>query len=159
MKHIKIYSLVISLLVCLSAGVIGSLFTYQAIPTWYATLVKPPFNPPNWVFGPVWTTLYIMMGISLYILWNKKSKKVEKKLGLRYFSVQLVLNALWSIVFFGLRSPLSAFFVIIALWVVLFLTTRSFYSVSRVASWLLIPYLLWVSFASLLNFAIVTLNR
>lgn len=159
MRKVKMYPLLFSLLICLSAGLVGSVFTYQAIPTWYVTLTKPSFNPPNWVFGPVWTMLYVMMGISLSIVWKKRSKKPEKRSGLLYFSLQLILNALWSIVFFGMHSPLAALFVIVGLWAFIFSTIRNFLVISKIAGWLLIPYLLWVGFATLLNLSIVILNH
>lgn len=158
MKKIKILPLIVSLSVCFSATIIGSFFTFEAIPTWYAGLNKPFLNPPNWVFGPVWTTLYFMMGISLYLVWQKKLNKKIKQTSLLLFFSQLVLNALWSIVFFGFQSPLIAFLVIIALWLLIYLTIKSFIVISKPAGYLLIPYLLWVTFASLLNLSIVILN-
>ena len=159
MKKIKILPLIVSLSVCFSAAIIGSFFTSEAIPTWYSTLNKPIFNPPNWVFGPVWSVLYLMMGVSLYIAWQKKANKKVKQKGLIFFFSQLFFNTLWSIIFFGLHSPLLAFLVIIALWILIFLTIKNFLLISRPASYLLIPYLAWVSFASLFNFSIVILNR
>lgn len=142
-------------------GWIGSYFTYSKIPTWYALLQKPDFSPPNYVFGPVWTTLYILIGISLYLVWSKKvgSKNVKlKSIGLKIFAVQLVLNGLWSIVFFGIEQVLFAFLVIAALWVSIIFSIIYFYKISKISAYLLIPYLLWVSFASVLNFSIYLLN-
>lgn len=159
MRKVNTSLLFLSLLICFSAAAIGSLFTYRAIPAWYASLVKPSFSPPNWVFGPVWTVLYTMMGIALYTVWNKKTNNKEKKIGLRYFSAQLVLNTSWSIIFFGMHSPVLALLVIIALWAFIFFTIQKFMLVSKTAGVLLVPYLLWVSFATLLNFSIVLLNR
>ncbi len=158
MKKIKILPLIVSLSVCFSAAIIGSIFTVEAIPTWYTTLNKPLFNPPNWVFGPVWSILYLMMGISLYLVWQKEVSKKVKQKGLLFFFSQLILNALWSIVFFGLHSPLIAFLVIIVLWILIFLTIKNFLLISKPAGYMLIPYLVWVSFASLLNFSIAILN-
>lgn len=158
MKINKIILLIFSIGICLLAGVIGSIFTVSSIPTWYITLRKPPFSPPNWVFGPVWTALYIMMGISLYLVLNSKIKSKEKRKGLSYFFIQLVLNALWSIVFFGLHLPFYAFVIILFLWLTILLTAINFMKVSKTAGWLLFPYLLWVSFATLLNFSITILN-
>lgn len=137
-------------------GAIGSLFTLPAIPSWYASLNKPNFTPPSWLFGPAWTLLYLLMGIALYLVWGQKTK--QAKTALKLFWLQLILNGLWSIVFFGLRSPLLAFIEIVALWVVLVFTTKKFYQLSQPAGLLLVPYLLWVSFAAVLNFAIVRLN-
>ncbi|MDO8498562.1 MAG: TspO/MBR family protein [bacterium] len=151
LKAIRIPKLILSLGLCLGAGVLGSVFTTSAIPAWYATLNKPVFAPPNSVFAPVWTTLYILMGISLYLVWQKK--KVPS-----VFWVQLVLNTLWSIIFFGLKNPALAFVNIVALWIAIFLTIKSFYKINKLASYLLIPYLLWVTIASLLNLSIIILN-
>ncbi len=153
---INLPKLVFSLGICLGAGVVGSFFTFDAISTWYASLNKPFFSPPNFVFGPVWTTLYIMMGISLYLVWTVESKL--KKAAMRLFWVQLALNLAWSIVFFGMRNPDLAFVNILLMWVFIFLTIKAFYPISKTASYLLIPYLAWVSFASVLNLAIVILN-
>ena len=143
--------LIFSIGICLGAGVLGSFFTFSAIPIWYATLNKPSFSPPNWVFGPVWTVLYILMGISLYLVWTKK--KVPS-----VFWVQLVLNAAWSIIFFGMKNPVLSLVDIVALWIAIILTIKSFYPISKTAFYLLIPYLLWVSFATILNLSIVLLN-
>jgi len=159
MKKVKIIPLFQSLGVCLLAGFVGSLFTFESIPTWYATLNKPFFNPPNWIFGPVWTLLYIMMGVSLYLVWTANTKKAEKQQGMKNFIIQLALNAIWSIVFFGMHSPFLALLVIVVLWIMIFQTIKYFRQISKTAAWLLIPYLAWVSFASLLNLSIMLLNR
>jgi len=148
--------LIFSIFICLFAGFIGSFFTSPAIPTWYATLQKPTFAPPNWVFFPVWTSLFIMMGISLFLVWQKEDKKV--KTALIIFAGQLVLNALWSVAFFGFRSPLLGLMEIVILWVAILATILSFMKVSRTAAYLLIPYILWVSFAAFVNFSIWRLN-
>lgn len=153
---VRIPQLILSIGLCLGAGVLGSFFTISSIPTWYVTLNKPAFSPPNWVFGPAWTILYILMGISLYLVWTSKGKLKQNALNL--FFVQLGLNVLWSIIFFGMRNPTLALIDIIALWVLIFLTIKSFTKISKLAGNLLIPYLLWVSFASVLNLAIVFLN-
>lgn len=155
---INIRRLVVSIGLSLSAGFIGSVFTYQAIPTWYESLKKPDFIPPNSVFGPVWTTLYILMGIALYLVWCSKAKKQLKHAGYLLFGFQLLLNTLWSIVFFGLEFPLGALAVILILWGGIVATLLQFYKISKVAGYLLIPYLLWVSFATFLNYSIVQLN-
>jgi len=156
MKFTNVEKLVISIFICLLAGFIGSFFTSPAIPTWYATLQKPSFAPPNWVFFPVWTSLFIMMGISLFLIWKREDKKVKNAIYI--FTVQLVLNALWSVAFFGLRSPLTGLIDIIILWIAILATIISFMKISRTASYLLIPYILWVSFAAILNFSIWKLN-
>jgi len=140
------------------AGGIGSLFTVSAIPTWYATLAKPALNPPSWIFGPVWTTLYLLMGIAAFLVWKKgwDRKDVQKALGV--FLLQLVLNAAWSIIFFGLHSPLWALVDISAMWLAIVWTMVLFYRISKPAMWLLLPYILWVSFAAYLNYSILALN-
>ena len=149
----KFFRLLLSIGICESAGIIGSFFTLSSVKTWYLSLNKPFFNPPSWLFGPVWTILYILIGVSLYLVWGKK------KLDLKWFWIQLGLNTFWSIIFFGLKSPLFAFILIIFLWMSIFLTIREFQKTNKVSAYLLYPYLVWVSFASILNLAIVILNR
>ncbi len=150
--------LVVSVVVCLLAGFIGSFFTSSSIPTWYAGVSKPAFNPPNWVFAPVWTALFILMGISLYLVWNKGLQVNAVKIAVAVFAIQLILNVLWSVLFFGLKSPLYAFIEIIILWLSILFTIVLFFRISRTAGYLLVPYILWVSFAALLNFSIWRLN-
>lgn len=147
----KIPLLIFSIGLCLGVGIIGSFFTVSAIPSWYATLNKPIFSPPNWVFGPVWTVLYVFMGISLYLVWQKKNVP-------SIFWIQLILNAAWSIIFFGWHNPLLALVDIVVLWIAIILTIKAFYKINKLAANLLIPYLLWVSFAIILNLFIVLLN-
>ncbi len=147
----------ISLVVCNGAGAIGAAFTFSAIPVWYAGLNKPWFNPPAWVFGPAWTALYVLMAVALYSVWVKKEFSKAKN-AYFLFSIQLVLNALWSIIFFGMKSPGLAFLEIIFLWLAIGLTAKEFYKISKPAAYLLLPYLAWVSFAALLNFSVWTLN-
>ncbi|HWR26719.1 MAG TPA: TspO/MBR family protein [candidate division Zixibacteria bacterium] len=151
--------LVISIAICLFAGVLGSVFTTPAIPTWYAALIKPTFAPPNWVFFPVWTALFIMMGISLFFVWRMNSKDQLVKKALLLFSAQLILNITWSAAFFGLKSPLAGLIDISILLILILFTTLNFMKLSRTAGLLLIPYLIWVSFAAILNFEIWRLNR
>ena len=158
MVKIKYWKLVISILIPLIASAIGSFFTSTSVSTWYIGLNKPVFNPPNWIFGPVWTTLYILMGISLYLVWNKGIKTKKAKAAVTIFSIQLALNILWSVIFFGLKSPLFAFIEIIFLWSAILMTIIYFYRISKPASYLLIPYILWVSFAAVLNFYLFILN-
>lgn len=149
---------IFSLTLPLAAGFVGSFFTFASIPTWYATLIKPPIAPPNWVFGPVWTTLYILMGISFFIIARKKQTKETRNAKL-YFYKQLILNALWSFAFFGLHSPIAGLLVIIPLWFLIYKCIKSFVRISYAAGFLLWPYLCWVSFASILNLWFVLLNR
>ena len=153
-----IIKLIVSIIACQCAGLIGSIFTTAAIPTWYAALQKPVFTPPNWLFAPAWITLYLLMGIAAFLVWRKGLGEEGVKCALIVFLVQLVLNALWSVVFFGLQSPLYGMVVILALWVAILLTILRFFKLSTAAGALLLPYLLWVSFASALNISICVLN-
>ncbi len=149
---------VVSIVVCQGAGLIGSLATFPSIPTWYASLEKPPFNPPNWVFGPVWTTLYTLIGIAAFLVWRKGIRNREVKIALGIFLVQLVLNTLWSVIFFGLNALAGGLVVIVVLWIAILLTIITFFRISKAAGALLIPYILWVSFATILNFSLWQLN-
>lgn len=154
----SIMKLVAALILCQLAGFMGSLATTPSIPTWYQSLVKPSFTPPNWIFAPVWTTLYVLMGISLFLVWNKGLEKPGVQLALLFFFLQLALNILWSFLFFGLHSPLFAFIEIVFLWLAILVTILIFLPISKGAGYLLIPYLLWVSFAAVLNFSLWRLN-
>ena len=151
----KWVKLIASILICQIAGIIGSIFTAPSITTWYANLQKPGFSPPNWVFGPVWITLYTLIGISLYLVWNKKK---NIKIPLTLFFIQLILNSIWSIIFFGLQNPFYALIEIIILWITILLTIINFYKVSKKAGLLLLPYIIWVSVATILNYYIWILN-
>ena len=135
-----------------------SFFTVSSIPDWYSALRKSSLNPPDWVFGPVWTVLFLLMGISLYLVWDKGLKEKNVKRGLVFFGVQLSLNTLWSIIFFGLKSPTLAFIEIFILWIAILFTIIEFYRISKPAAYLLVPYFMWVSFAIFLNYSIVVLN-
>ena len=157
MRVNNLVKLFISIGVCELAGIAGSFFTISEIPTWYAGLVKPALNPPAWIFGPVWTTLYLLMGISLWLVW--KSNSSEKKKAIWLFVVQLVLNAIWSPVFFGAHSIGNALAVIVLLWAAVILTILIFKKISKPAAWLLVPYIVWVSFATYLNLALWILNK
>ena len=145
--------------ICFLAGGIGSLFTVSAIPTWYAGLTKPFFSPPNWLFGPAWTTLYTLMGISVAMIWLKglKNKKVRDAIVL--FGIQLGLNAIWSPVFFGAKNLFVALIIIIFMWIYILKTILAFRKIDKIASYLLYPYIAWVSFASLLNLSVWLLNK
>lgn len=154
-----IKKLIISVAICELVGLLSTPFTIASIPTWYQTLNKPSFSPPNWVFGPAWTILYFLMGVSLYLVWAKGLKNKKVKTGVKFFSIQLVLNFLWSIFFFGLHSPILGMIDIALLWIAILITIIKFYEISKSASYILIPYLLWVSFASVLNLFIVILNK
>lgn len=139
-------------------GVAGSIFTFSAIPTWYTALIKPSFNPPNWIFGPVWTILYATLGISAYLIWRRGWIKKEVKIALAIFALQFIVNLKWTFVFFGLHSPLLGLIAIVVLWILILLTIFKFYQLSKVAGLILVPYLLWVTFAAILNFYIWRLN-
>lgn len=150
--------LITSLVLPQLAGFLGAAATTPNIPSWYASLAKPALNPPNWIFGPVWLTLYLFMGISLYLVWSKGYGKQNIKNAVNVFLVHLGLNSLWSIVFFGNQNPQVAFFVIVLLWLVIGYLIKLFYKIHKTAAYLLIPYLLWVSFATYLNLSIWQLN-
>ena len=154
----NIVKLTVALVVCELTGVIGAVFTTPAIPVWYATLVKPSFNPPAWIFAPVWTILYTLMGIAVYLVWSKGPKRKEVKIALGIFSVQLILNVLWSFIFFGNQNIGGAFLEIIFLWVAILATIVAFHRISRTAAWILVPYIVWASFAGYLNYFIWQMN-
>jgi benzodiazapine receptor len=145
------------ILVCFAAAGVGGLVTTPNIPTWYASLAKPTWTPPDWVFGPVWSLLYLMMATSAWLVW-RQTGLAGAKLSLGLFAVQLVLNSLWSVLFFGLQSPGAALVEIILLWVAILATMIVFWGRSRLAGGLLAPCLAWLSFAAVLNFAIWRLN-
>ena len=157
----SIPKLVGSVLLCEAAGGVGSIFTYDAVRDWYPKLEKPSFTPPGWVFGPVWTVLYAMMGISLYLASQRRTQEHDDlwRTSRALFGIQLALNALWSYVFFGRRAPGWALVEILFLWVAIVATTQAFLKISRTAGLLLLPYLLWTSFAAVLNRSIWRLNR
>ena len=154
----KVLRFIISIIICQSAGIFGSLFTFEAVPDWYITLEKPFFAPPNWIFGPVWIILYFLMGVSLYIVWKDELKSKTRNVFFVVFAIQLILNALWSLLFFGLRSPLLGLIDILILDVILVVTIFYAKRVSKYAAMLLIPYMVWIIIASVLNYAIMVLN-
>lgn len=155
---IRFDKLIASIVICQAAGGIGSIFTVPAISTWYSSLVKPWFTPPNWAFAPVWTTLFVLMGIALYLVWDKGLEREDVRIAVSIFGIQLILNALWSVIFFGLQSPFYAFIEVMVLWVAILATIVSFYRISRPAGLILIPYIIWVTVASLLNYYVWILN-
>ena len=156
--EIAIPQLIFSLLLCYSVAFLGGIVTYPSLKSWYEALHKPFFTPPNWVFGPVWTLLYTFMGISLYIIWSTKVDNTKRSRAIGGFGLQLLLNFLWTYIFFGLHFPLIALFVIGGLlWMIVF-TIRRFFPIAKVAAYLLFPYLIWVAYATLLNLGIVFLN-
>jgi len=143
----------------LLASAVGSFATVRAIPTWYKGLAKPSFNPPEWLFGPAWTLLYLLMAVAAFLVWKQGFGAPGVKLALTVFLVQLVLNALWSVFFFGLHSPLAGLVDIVGLWLAIVATIILFFRVSVPAGVMLLPYIAWVSFAALLNAAILRLNH
>jgi benzodiazapine receptor len=155
----KVLGVVMAIAICELAGLIGSLFTAPSIPGWYAGLVKPSFNPPNAVFAPVWTTLYALMGLAAWLVYDKGRRGADVRRALSIFIAQLVLNVLWSVMFFGAHQILGAFVIIVALWILIAATIKLFWKFSKAASALLLPYLLWVGFATVLNGSLYVLNR
>jgi tryptophan-rich sensory protein len=154
MKKNDVLSLCGALALTVCAGLIGTYFSAPAIPTWYAALAKSPLNPPGWVFGPVWGVLYLLMGVSLHLVWRNGLKREGVKAAVEFFFLQLFLNALWSIFFFGMQNVLLAYMENVLLWFAVLATISAFYRVSRPAAWLLVPYICWVSFAGYLNFEV-----
>ncbi|MFH1832767.1 MAG: TspO/MBR family protein [Candidatus Levyibacteriota bacterium] len=150
--------LIVFVVFCQLIGLAGAILTTPSVNNWYITLNKASFNPPAWVFSPAWTTLYLLMGVSLFLVWRDGLRSKKVKIAVGFFLGQLFLNFLWSVVFFGLHSPLFAFLEITVLWIVILLTIIKFFEISKPAAYLLIPYLLWVGFASVLNFYVVILN-
>jgi len=154
-----IVKLISSVSICLFTGFVGSFSTMDSVSTWYADLAKPSFNPPDWAFGVVWPILYVMMGLAAFLIWNMGIINKRTKVALGLFVFQLVLNCLWTPIFFGLHMMGLALVEIILLWVVILLTIVAFWRISKPASYLLIPYILWVSFAIVLNASLWHLNR
>ena len=153
-----VMKLILSIILCQIVGAVGSIFTSSSISTWYPSLVKPAFTPPSWIFAPVWTILYLLMGLSLFLILVRGGGKGRLKPALSVFALQLFLNGLWSYLFFGLRNPLYGFIGIILLWVMILFTIVEACKVSGVAAVLLIPYIAWVTIAAALNFYLWRLN-
>ena len=161
MEGFKVYEipkLMVSIIIVLIVGAIGSVATSPQIPVWYATLARPAWAPPNWLFPVVWTILYILIGISLFLVWRKGLESKQAKVALVVFAVQLGLNLLWSLVFFGLHSIAGGLVIILMLWMAILANIIVFYRISRWAGLILLPYLVWVSIASYLNYSIYLLN-
>jgi tryptophan-rich sensory protein len=160
----KNFLLITSLILCQLAGIIGIYFTYPSLTNWYVRLDKPSITPPDAVFGPVWIFLYLLMGVSLYLIWRElysNKKKADRKslfFALEMFAIQLLFNIWWPVIFFGLRAPFTALFEITILLVLIILTIFSFHKINKASSYLLMPYLLWTFYATFLNLAIVILN-
>ena len=156
----KISRVAIVVVICLVVGYVSGMVTRTSITTWYPTLVKPSFNPPNWIFAPVWTSLYVMMGVAAGFIWNQiTTQKSAVTKALQFFIIQLVLNALWSYLFFGLHNLMLATIEVVLLWLMIFETYSQFAKINKTASYLMLPYLAWVSFASVLTASIWWLNK
>lgn len=150
--------LFISILIPVLVGVVAGIFTSSGVDGWYAVANKPWFNPPNWIFAPVWTTLYILMGIALFLVWRADADKKLQQTAIILFAVQLTLNFFWSFIFFKLQQPGWALAEIILMWLIILLTILWVGKISPTAAWLLVPYICWVSFAAVLNYSIWQLN-
>ncbi len=150
--------LVIAIALPVLIGGVSGFFTVSGVESWYQTIQKPSWNPPNWVFGPVWTTLYVMMGIALWLVWKEDTSRELKLIAGILFAAQLTLNFFWSFIFFRLELPGWAFAEILVMWVVILATIFAFAQVNKTAAWLLVPYISWVSFAAMLNFTIWRMN-
>ena len=150
--------LVASILICEFVGIAGSLFTFSSVNNWYTTLATPALNPPGWVFGPVWTLLYALMGIAVFLIWQKRTKRTSHNRALAVFAAQLVLNGIWTPIFFGAHNLGLAFIDIVLLLLAIVWPIVEFYKISRPAAYLLLPYAAWVSFATYLNLALWLLN-
>ncbi len=159
MNKENVLKIIISITVPLLVGFVGSYFTSPAITGWYADLNKPEFNPPNWIFAPVWTVLYVFMGVAFFLVWKIKEELRKNTLAVIFFGVQLFLNSTWSIVFFAMQSPGVALINIVLLWFALLATVVLFYKVDKRTVYFLVPYLLWVTFATYLNYQIFILNQ
>ena len=151
--------LIISILIPVAVGAVSGFFTSSEIPGWYQTINKPTWNPPSWLFGPVWTTLYVMMGVALFLIWKSDASQSVKKTAIILFATQLVLNFFWSFIFFNQHQIGWAVVEIITMWIFILLTIFAFAPINKIAAWLLVPYISWVSFATILNYTIWQLNK
>jgi len=158
MERNEIFRLILSIVICQIAGIIGSIFTSSSVARWYPTLEKPSFTPPGFYIGLIWIVLFTIMGTSLFLIWKETSRDPAAWIALKIFAVQLVVNVLWSVAFFGMQSPISGLVVIALLWILILITIIKFSPISRTATLLLIPYLAWVSIAAYLNYSIWRLN-
>ncbi len=154
----EIPKLIISILIVFLAGAVGTVFTLSEITTWYAALAKPSLTPPNWAFGPVWSTLYVLMGIALFLVWREGLERKEVKVAILIFAVQLAINVMWSLVFFGGHNIFGGLVLIVILWIAILINIIVFYRISKAAGLILIPYLIWVSIATYLNYSVFILN-
>jgi tryptophan-rich sensory protein len=158
MEKNELFRLILSIIICQMAGIIGSIFTAGSVTSWYPTLVKPSFSPPGFYIGLIWIVLFTLMGISLFLIWRETPSNPAARIALYVFAAQLIVNVLWSVAFFGMRSPISGLVVIAFLWVLILIMIIKFWPINRTAALLLIPYVVWVSIAAYLNFSIWRLN-
>jgi len=158
MEKGDLFRLILSIIICQMAGVIGSIFTASSVASWYPTIVKPPFTPPGFYIGLIWIVLFALMGVSLFLIWRDSSGDLATRNALYLFIAQLIFNILWSAAFFGMRSSISGLVVIAILWILILITIIKFLPINRTAALLLIPYIIWVSFAAYLNYSIWRLN-
>ncbi len=154
----EFFRLILSIIICQLAGIIGSIFTASSVTSWYPTLVKPSFTPSGFYIGLIWIVLFFLMGISLFLIWRETPSSIEARIALNFFAAQLIVNVLWSMAFFGMRSPIRGVFVITFLWILILINIIKFWPVNRTAAILLIPYIVWVSIAAYLNYSIWRLN-
>jgi translocator protein len=158
MEKNELFRLILSIIICQMAGVIGSIFTASSVTSWYPTLVKPSFSPPGFYIGVIWIVLFTLMGISLFLIWREIPRNLPLRVALYFFAAQLIVNVLWSAAFFGMQSPISGLAVIAFLWIFILITIIKFWPINRTAALLLVPYIVWVSIAAYLNFSIWKLN-
>ncbi len=157
-KYIPVLVFILCLALPLAIGGLGGFLTFQSVKTWYVTLHKPTFNPPNWIFGPVWTTLYILMGIASFLVWQKRKESSMYKSAVAIYLIQLVLNLMWSYLFFYKHQIGWALAEIVLLLTMIVVNAVVYYKINKTAAWLYLPYILWVSFATYLTYSIFTLN-
>jgi tryptophan-rich sensory protein len=158
MKKNELFRLISSIIICQMAGIIGSIFTVSSVASWYPTLVKPSFAPLGFYIGLIWIVLFTLMSISLFLIWRETPSNLAARSALCFFAAQLIVNVLWSVAFFGMRSPISGLVVIAFLWVLILMAIIKFWPINRTAAILLIPYIVWVSIAAYLNYSIWRLN-
>ncbi|MCJ7445947.1 MAG: tryptophan-rich sensory protein [Methanotrichaceae archaeon] len=158
MKKTELFRLILSIVICQMAGIIGSIFTTSSMASWYPTLVKPSFTPPGSYIGLIWIVLFTLMGISLFLIWRETPGNPAARIALYFFAAQLIVNVLWNVAFFGLQSPISGLIVIVVLWILILISIIKFWPINRTAALLLIPYIVWVSIAAYLNYSIWRLN-
>lgn len=150
--------LIVSILIVFLAGAVGTVFTLKEITTWYVNIPKPSWTPPNWAFGPIWSTLYVLMGVSLFLIWREGLNRKDVKIGIGVFAVQLILNVVWSLVFFGSHNIAGGLVMVILLWISILINIVVFYRISKPAGIILIPYLIWVTIAGYLNYSVYLLG-